>query len=139
MEQKDYILREIEKIHVVLQSIMGQLTGGNTDIPPVSEEFDQLNNQLVEDTRVNLKELLHTDSKHFDRVFKKEYGYNESNIELFADMLAEMAKKADGDMNNQLNQKALETYEYVDGRSNSFSFNRKSKIDTLKRNMENPG
>lgn len=135
MEQRDYILREIEKIHVVLQAIMGKITGGNTDIPTVSEDFDQLNNQLVEDTRVDLKELLHTDNKQFDHVFKKEYGYNESNIELFADMLAEMAKKADGDMKNQLNQKALETYEYVDGRSNSFSFNRKSKIDTLKRKM----
>ncbi len=136
MEQRDYILREIEKIHVVLQAIMGKIMGGNTDIPGVNEDFEQLNKQLVEDTRVDLKELLRSDNKQFDHVFKKAYGYNESNIELFADMLAEMAKKAEGNMKNQLNQKALETYEYVDGLSNSFSFNRKSKIDTLKRKLE---
>ncbi|MFP4621548.1 MAG: hypothetical protein ACLFM7_09570 [Bacteroidales bacterium] len=136
MEQRDYILREIEKIHVVLQAILGKIMGGNTDIPNVNEDFEQLNKQLVEDTRVDIKELLRSDNKPFDRVFKKAYGYNESNIELFADMLAEMAKKAEGNMKNQLNQKALETYQYVDGVSNSFSFNRKSKIDTLKRKLE---
>ncbi|MCF8335958.1 MAG: hypothetical protein K9H65_05085 [Bacteroidales bacterium] len=132
MEQRDYILREIEKIHVLLQALLGRITGGNTDIPPVSEDFEQVNKQVINDTRIDLNVLLKSGSEQFDNIFKKEYGYSVANIELFADMLAEMAKKAEGSLKDQLNQKALETYEYVDGLSNSFSFDRRKKMDVLR-------
>ena len=132
MEQRDYILREIEKIHVVLQALLGRITGGSTDLPPLNEEFEQLNKQVINDTRVDLNVLLNSGANQLDNIFKKEYGYSEANIELFADMLAEMAKKAEGSLKDQLNQKALETYDYVDALSNSFSFNRRKKMDVLR-------
>lgn len=132
MEQRDYILREIEKIHVVLQALLGRITGGSTDLPPLNEEFEQLNKQVINDTRVDLNVLLNSGANQLDNIFKKEYGYSEANIELFADMLAEMARKAEGSLKDQLNQKALETYDYVDALSNSFSFNRRKKMDVLR-------
>ena len=136
MEQRDYILREIEKIHVVLQAILGKITGGSTDIPPIKEDFEQLNSQMINDTRVDLNVLLSSGYNQLNTIFKKEYGYNEANIELFADMLAEMAKQTDGKQKDQLNQKALETYEYVDNQSNSFSFERKNKMGVLRKRLK---
>ena len=132
MEQRDYILREIEKIHVVLQSLLGRITGGSTGLPPLNKDFEQLNKQMINDTRVDLNVLLKSGPNQMDNIFKKEYGYSEANIELFADMLAEMAKKAEGPLKDQLNQKALETYEFVDSISNSFSFDRRKKMDVLR-------
>lgn len=136
MEQKDYILREIEKIRIVLEGLLNKLKGGNSDLPEINEDFDKVNHLFITDTRVDLNTLLNSDSNQFDNIFKKENGYNESNIEQFADILAEMADKAEGNLKNQLNQKALETYEYVDALSNSFSFGRKMKMDTLKKELE---
>ncbi|MGM0497760.1 MAG: hypothetical protein ACQESM_09750 [Bacteroidota bacterium] len=135
MEQRDYILREIEKIRIVLQALYNKLTGGNTDNPPINEAFEEVNKLFITDTRVDLNTLLKSDSNQFDNIFKKENGYDEANIEQFADILAEMAKKAEGNLKEQLNQKALETYEYVDALSNSFSFGRKMKMDALKEEL----
>lgn len=136
MEQRDYILREIEKIHVVLQALLNKLINGSTEISPISEDFDQVNKQVIKDTRINLNTLFKTSGNQFDNIFKEENGYNETNIELFADMLVEMAKKAEGKLKDQLNLKALETYEYVDGISKNFSFDRRKKIDVLTKNLE---
>jgi len=136
MEQKDYLLREIEKIRIVLEAMLNKIKGGNNDIPPVNEDFDTVNKLFITDTRVDLNTLLKSDINQFDSIFKKENGYNETNIEQFADILAEMASKAEGDLKDQLNQKALETYEYVDALSNSFSFGRKMKMDALKKELE---
>ncbi len=136
MEQKDYILREIEKIRIVLEGLLNRLKGGNSDLPKVNTDFDKVNKLFITDTRVDLNALLNTDSNQFDNIFKKENGYNEANIEQFADILTEMASKAEGNLKDQLNQKALETYEYVDALSNSFSFGRKMKMDALKKELE---
>ena len=136
MEQKDYILREIEKIRIVLEALLNKLKGGNGDIPKVNEDFDKVNKLFITDTRVDLNKLLKSGSNEFDNIFLKEYGYNEENIEQFADILAEMGNKAEGNLKEQLNQKALETYEYVDTLSNSFSFGRKMKMDALKKELE---
>jgi len=136
MEQKDYILREIEKIRIVLEAMLNKIKGGNNDIPKVDENFDQVNKLFITDTRVDLNALLNSNRNQFDSIFKKENGYNETNIEQFADILAEMASKSEGDLKDQLNQKALETYEYVDALSNSFSFGRKMKMDALKKELE---
>ena len=136
MEQKDYILREIEKIRIVLEALLNKLKGGNGDIPKVNEDFDKVNKLFITDTRVDLNKLLKSGSNEFDNIFLKEYGYNEENIEQFADILAEMGNKAEGNLKEQLNQKALETYEYVDTLSNSFSFGRKMKVDALKKELE---
>jgi len=136
MEQKDYILREIEKIRIVLEALLNKLKGGNSDIPKVNEDFDKVNKLFITDTRVDLNKLLKSGSNEFDNIFLKENGYNEENIEQFADILAEMGNKAEGNLKEQLNQKALETYEYVDTLSNSFSFGRKMKMDALKKELE---
>ena len=136
MEQKDYILREIEKIRIVMEGLLNRLKGGNSDLSKVNTDFDKVNKLFITDTRVDLNALLNTDSNQFDNIFKKENGYNEANIEQFADILTEMASKAEGNLKDQLNQKALETYEYVDTLSNSFSFGRKMKMDTLKKELE---
>jgi len=135
MEQKDYILREIEKIRIVLEALLNKLKGGNSDIPKVNEDFDKVNKLFITDTRVDLNKLLKSDRNEFNNIFLKENGYNEENIEQFADILAEMANKAEGNLKEQLSQKALETYEYVDALSNSFSFGRQMKMDALKKEL----
>ena len=136
MEQKDYLLREIEKIRIVLEAMLKKIKGGDSDIGPLNENFDQVNKLFITDTRVNLNTLLESGNNQFDNIFKKENGYDETNIEQFADILTEMANKAEGNLKDQLNQKALETYEYVDTLSNSFSFGRKMKMDALKKELE---
>ena len=135
MEQKDYLLREIEKIRIVLEAMLKKIKGGDSDIGPLNENFDQVNKLFITDTRVNLNTLLESGNNQFDNIFKKENGYDETNIEQFADILTEMANKAEGNLKDQLNQKALETYEYVDSLSNSFSFGRKMKMDALKKEL----
>jgi len=135
MEQKDYILREIEKIRIVLEALLNKLKGGNSDIPKVNEDFDKVNKLFITDTRVDLNKLLKSDRNEFNNIFLKENGYNEENIEQFADILTEMANKAEGNLKEQLSQKALETYEYVDALSNSFSFGRQMKMDALKKEL----
>ena len=130
MEKKDYILREIEKISILLQYLIGKFMPAKTQTEQQKTE-ELINKELVENFGNDLDFILNLPNENFDLELSKNKGFNYENIELLADLLYTLG-------NNQLENnkvyllKSLELYRYIDEKSKTFSFERSSKINTLK-------
>ena len=131
MEQKDYILREIEKISTLLMYLIGKF------IPAKSIEEQQLteeliNKELKERYGNDLDYILSLEETDFEIILTQNKGFNFENLELLADLLFTIGNDDFESKTNYL-KKALELYEYIDKKSKTFSFERISKIEEIKK------
>jgi len=130
MQQKDFILREIEKIGTLLLYLIGKF------VPAKSVEEQQhteelINKELKEQYGNDLEHILSVEEKDFEIVFTQNTGFNYDNIELLADLLITIGNNQSQTKTDYL-EKALQLYEYINEKSKTYSFERISKINTLK-------
>jgi hypothetical protein len=130
MEQKDFILREIEKISVMLQYLIGKFVPAKT-IQEQQTTEELINSELKEKYGNGLDYILNLNQSEFDAEFCKKNGFTFENIELLADLLFTLGNN-EFSKNPEYLLKALELYNYVDVKSKTFSFERTNKIHTLK-------
>jgi hypothetical protein len=89
MEQKDYILKEIEKISTLLRAMVDRLRGlKNQAAISIGNEFEQNNEKLKRETGFDLDTLLNTPKSDFEQLFRREEGWDASNLELLADLIS---------------------------------------------------
>ncbi len=130
MEKKDFILREIEKISILLLYLIGKF------VPSKSIEEQQLtekliNDELIENYGNDLNYILNLNEKDFETEFNQNKGFNFENIELLADLLYTIGNNQVA-INIDYIKKALELYEYINKKSKTYSFERISKIEEIK-------
>lgn len=122
MEQKDYMLREIEKIGLILNSIRQKLFGGSDNLSlTTQEQFQTLSERLYDEINFDLDKFL-TSSKDESISYMSAFnGFSVENIELLAEMLSE-----------KYPAKALQLLEYCNSLSKTYSFEREQKIQKIK-------
>ncbi|HAF27732.1 MAG TPA: hypothetical protein DCG75_01670 [Bacteroidales bacterium] len=130
MYQKDFILREIEKISIMLQYLIGKVIPSKT-IQEQQTTEELINKELQEQYGNDLNFILNVNVTDFDCVFSKNNGFTFNNIELLADLLFTLGNNEYSKNMNYL-QRAFELYTYVAIKSKTFSFERANKINTLK-------
>jgi hypothetical protein len=130
MQQKDFLLREIEKIGTLLRYLISKLIPSSS-VENSEEIIEIINRELVENSYFNINEILSFSIKDFDEVFTQSKGYSFENIELLADLLFTIGNNPLDNKENQL-KKALELYEYINEKSKTYSFERISKIEEIK-------
>ncbi len=130
MQQKDFILREIEKISVMLQYLIGKVIPSKT-IQEHQTTEKLINKELQEQYGKDLKSILNVNQYDFDTVFSKNKGFTYENIELLADLLYTLGNNEYSKAPEYLH-KALEIYNYIDVKSKTFSFERINKINAIK-------
>ncbi|MFA8434350.1 MAG: hypothetical protein ACEPOZ_07515 [Marinifilaceae bacterium] len=136
MEQKDYILKEIDKISTLLIAMVDRLRGLKNQVAiSIGNEFEQNNEKLKRETGFDLDILLETQKSDFERLFRREEGWDASNLELLADLISnvELENKV---KELQIRRKAMELYEYLNQVSQTFSMDRDRKITGLKVYLE---
>ena len=131
MQQRDFILREIEKISTLLRYLIGKLIPSSS-VENSEEIIELINRELVENSGFNINEILSFSIKDFDKVFTKSKGYSFENIELLADLLYTIGNDQVA-INIDYIKKALELYEYINEKSKTYSFERISKIEEIKK------
>lgn len=130
MEQKDFILREIEKISVMLQYLIGKFVPAKT-IQEQQTTEELINIELKEKYGNDLNYVINLNQSEFDTEFTKNKGFTFDNIELLADLLFTLGNN-ELSKNPEYLQKALELYTYIDKKSKTYSFERVNKMDVLK-------
>ena len=130
MEQKDFILREIEKIGKLLLFLIDKFIPAKT-IQEQQRTEKLINSELLEHYGNDLEYILSVEEKDFDTILTKNSGFNFNNIELLADLLFTLANNQQS-INKKYLLKALELYEYINTKSKTFSFERDHKITTIK-------
>lgn len=133
MEQKDYLLREIEKIGMVLQAILRSLTGkgGNSAIS-LDNGFEATSELLLSDTEFDLPHFItlnESDSGDYIARFK---GMNTGNLELLAEILVQMGTNKQADKKDVFLKKALLLYKLGECIDKTYSFERERKINGIK-------
>ena len=133
MEQKDYLLREIEKIGAVLRAILNRFTGITENLAiSVENRFEQTKEQLLNETGLDLDEFLkleHSETKEFIRHFK---GFNIVNLEMLAEILFLSGLKNETDSDKGLLAKALLLYELCNETDKTYTTERENKIGMIK-------
>ncbi|MBE9468658.1 MAG: hypothetical protein IMY72_10130 [Bacteroidetes bacterium] len=135
MEQKDYILREIDKIGVMLRYILAKLIPINS-VREKNNISENINNELFENIGYDINSLLKISKNDFNDIFKYNKGFNLANIELLAELLYNISQK-ESDNSQKILQKSLELYEFVNDSGKTFSFDRENRIDKIKNELHN--
>jgi len=129
MEQRDYFLREIEKIGTMLKIIFKKFTGRDRTINTVYSEklVEETEQEIFDNTKFEIKIFLDLNDTEKEKYLTGFDKIAASNIELLADLMLEMGK----DLNNEKSQKyydaAVQIYTYCDKLEKSISFERERK------------
>lgn len=140
MEQRDYLLREIEKMGAVISAIRQKLFGG-TDELAISAESQAvtLKEMLLDEAYLDLDELLCMDTAATDEYLTSHKGFNTENIELLAKTLTDVGLPGTAPESTALLEKALLLYEICNRRDRTFSFEREAIVSQIKEALHSSG
>jgi hypothetical protein len=136
MEQKDYLLREVEKIGLVLRAILNGLFGAKENLAIIiNSYFDKTNEELFNELGFDLKYFLILDESANKDYIARFSGINPKNLEMLADIIYQFGINELSDKKNTYWTKALQLYELCSKFDKTFSFDRENKIDKIKNGL----
>jgi len=91
MEQRDYILREIEKLGMLLRAIVTRVFGGNANNAVQEEkQFDEVTSVLMENAGFDLKAFIRMDDARAIKYLQDRRDFNIPNLEDLALILEKL-------------------------------------------------
>ena len=133
MEQRDYILREIEKISVLILGLIARLREAKAE-NRLDRERDSVSDEFESSSNVNIYKVIGSDLEDLPGLLSNDLGFDFRNMELMADLLIEFSSNMDEDQRRMAIEKSVFLLELVDRESKVFSFERQIKITELKLN-----
>jgi hypothetical protein len=133
MEQRDYILREIEKISVLILGLIARLREAKAE-NRLNKERDSVSEEFESSSDVNIYKVIGSDLKDLPDMLSNDSGFDFRNMELMADLLIEFSTNMDEGQRRMAIEKSVFLLELVDRESKVFSFERQIKINELKLN-----
>ena len=135
MEQKDFLLREIERMGQILNAIRQKLFGGNNRLAiSVEEEVDDAKGMLLAEVDLDFDKLLDLNKEETADYLNGFKGFNAANIELFAEYMAQIGFDTKSDKSRIYLEKALFLYELTNLKSETYSFEREKRISAIRNN-----
>jgi hypothetical protein len=137
MEQRDFLLREIEKMGAIIRIIRQKLFGGTDELAiSVANQTKTLKEMLLSETFIDLDELLVMDAAMTDEYLAGREGFNVANIELLAQTLSDIGMTGEPPASFALLEKALQLYEICSLRDRTYSFEREAAISQLRDSLQ---
>ncbi len=136
MEKRDYLLREIEKIGLLLRSILNRIIGREENLAiTIETQFGETKDMLFNEIGFDFDKFIALDqsaSKDYIHQFK---GFNSVNLELLAEYLYAIGVNLKPDQKQVFLKKALELYELCNQTDKTFSFEREAKIKEIENDL----
>jgi hypothetical protein len=133
MEQKDYLMREIEKIGLLLRAIIGSLFNNKENLSlTVETHFEKTKEMLLDEIGFDLTKFLKLNEMDSNTYLLQFKGINSENIELLAEIMAQFGIKDQSDDKSLYFKKAIQLYEFCERTDKTFSLNRERKIKEIK-------
>lgn len=137
MEQRDYILREIEKIGLLLRAIRQKLFGGGQKPAiPAEKQAQYLQGQLLNETAFDLDLFLALGMDKSIEYIGTFKGFNADNLALLAECIAQIGLNHTTDHSEKYLEKALQLYECCKLKDRIYSFERELKIAAIKKVLQ---
>jgi hypothetical protein len=133
MEERDYLLREIEKMGKIFSAIRQMFFGGNGNLAiTIENQIEESKSMLLYEANFNLDKFLYLNlEKSIDYICSFK-GFNVENIELLAETLAQIGFHDNCNDSKLYLEKGLLLYEFCNLKSQTFSFERDAKIKAIK-------
>jgi hypothetical protein len=132
MEQRDYLLRQIEMMTQFLLALIRKLTGMK-DNSPEEEQREVTDMMMKEQLDISLSDIAQIPVDEIADFIMNRKGIHQSNIDLFAEVLILNAKGGtDKEYRKLLLLRALELLQWEDRTSGVFSMERQQKINEVK-------
>ena len=131
MEQKDYLLREIEKIGILMRALRRKLFGGEKEDLSIAPEWHikEFSEMLLNDANLDLEKLLSLDQQNTQAYLSGVSGFNVANIGLLAETLAEIGFEHHS---MPFLEKALQLFDICNQLDRTWSPERESHIRKIK-------
>jgi hypothetical protein len=137
MEQKDYLMREIEKIGAMMRAILSRLFKLKNDPAITSElQFKQTNELMNNEISFDLDKFLTLDEEASKDYLEKFPGFSSGNIVLLAEVLYQSGITEQPEKKRLFLEKALMLYEYSCSLDKIFSLEREEKTRIIKTELE---
>ena len=140
MFNQDYIMRQVQQMTRVLSKIL---------IQALKLKESESASEIVNYTNETLKEELNFDIDEFSlileqkgvRYFIDEKNFNNENLNIFADILFELAEQCFEDLSNhqqslKMYSQSLLIYEFNEAEEKTYSIDRNVKISKIKNILE---
>ena len=133
MEQKDYLMREVEKIGLIIRSIGQKIFGGKGDTAiTLEEQIKDAKDMLFNGANFDIDEFLNSTVEDSTKYISGFIGFNNDNIELLANYLFQIGLSEKSDNSKKYLEKALQLFELCNLQDKTYSFEREINIKTIK-------
>jgi hypothetical protein len=133
MEQKDYLLREIEKIGAIFSLIFSKLSGKEKNQAlTIEKQFEDEKGMLLRETGFDMDLFLSLKETGIKEYLSKFARINTANTELLADILKEMGLHTHSSLAKKYLKRALILYVLCNSLDKTYSFQREDKINEIK-------
>ena len=133
MEQRDYLLREIEKIGAIVsafrQIIFG--SGENTAIT-IENQVKEAKGMLLNELSFDFDAFLLLSEEESKEYINNFVGFSVENIELLAECISEIGFNDKSVNSTKYLMKALQLYNLCNLKSATYLFEREAKINTIR-------
>ena len=136
MEQKDYLLREIEKIGLMINAIRQKLFGGKENLAITLEnQVEVAKGMLLNETNFDLDKFLILNIEDSNEYICSFEGFSVENIESLAEYISQIGFSDESGKFKKYLEKALQLYELCNLKSKTYSFEREANIKVIKKHQ----
>ncbi len=136
MEQKDYLMREINKIGLILNAFRQKIFGGKESFATnIENQIETAKVMLFNETKFDLDKFLDSDKEASNEYVCSFEGFNVDNIELLAKCVSQIGFSGKTTNSKKYLAKALQLYELCNLKSNTYSFEREANIQAIKNDL----
>ena len=137
MEQKDYIMREVEKINAVLNAIRVLIFGGEGNIGMTLESQNKRTKDiLMNEIGFDFDAFLNMNTEESNLYMLNFIGFNNSNLEQFAYYLLQIGLDFESYNSEKYLNRALQLFEFCKTKDKTFSFEREDNIKLIQKRIQ---
>ena len=134
MEQRDYLLREIEKMGAITNAIRQKIFGGKENLAiTLEEQIKATKGMLLSEANFDLDKFLELNVDESNEYICSFEGFSVDNIELLAESISEIGFSNKCDNPHKYLEKALQLYELCNLKGKTYSLERETNINTIKK------
>ena len=133
IEEKDFLLREVQRITLLLKELISKVTG--LDSGNSSKDLTEIDNKLKSNLDISIKEIIDMTENEFLEKFLIK---NENYLEQLSELIFEIIKKKQSNFDfdeNELIKKNIIIIEAVNKKSKTYSLQRMNMKNILQQHL----
>ena len=136
MEQKDYLLKEIEKIGAITGMIRQKIFGDSMNLAITLEQMENEKGKLFNEMNFDLDNFLDLNFEESQEYLLSFDVFSVESFELLAECISEIGFSDKCDNSQKYLEKALQLYEQCNTKSKTFSMERETNIMAIKNALQ---